>query len=85
MRKEVIITNLVNKLEHEDDLRSIIESKLKNGQPVHRDRKNQSYLTDFTEEAGSSSMAQKLRNCENELRQFKSLIRELSESNTTVT
>jgi hypothetical protein len=29
MKKETIITNLINKLEDEEDLRSIIESKLR--------------------------------------------------------
>lgn len=54
MKKETIISNLVNKLDYEEDLRSIIEMKLKNGsntvsQVLGKDRKNQSYLTDFTD------------------------------------
>ncbi len=31
LKKEAIITNLMNKLDHEEDLRSIIELKLKTG------------------------------------------------------
>ena len=53
MKKEAIINNLVHKLEHEEDLRSIIELKLRNGSNVScqlsKDKRNQSYLTDFTE------------------------------------
>lgn len=52
IKKEAIITNLMNKLDHEEDLRSIIESKLKSGltssQCYSKDKRNQSYITDFT-------------------------------------
>ena len=53
IKKETIMTNLMNKLDHEEDLRSIIESKLKNGVNSSHltayQKKNCSYITDFTE------------------------------------
>lgn len=67
--REAIITNFMQKLDHEEDLRSIIESKLKNGPPstscFSKDRRNQSYITDFTEEGNASAVSAKLRHCEN--------------------
>lgn len=45
------MTNLINKLEHEENLRSIIESKLRSGQGYNytgKDQKNQSYLSDLS-------------------------------------
>jgi hypothetical protein len=67
--REAIITNFMQKLDHEEDLRSIIESKLKNGPPsstcFSKDRRNQSYITDFTEEGTNSAVTAKLKQCEN--------------------
>jgi hypothetical protein len=40
----------MNKLDHEEDLRSIIELKLKTGSSstqLHKEKRNQSYITDF--------------------------------------
>ena len=52
IKKETIMTNLMNKLDHEEDLRSIIELKLKNGANMSQfsvnQKKNSSYITDFT-------------------------------------
>ncbi len=42
----------------------------------HPHVKNQSYMTDLTDESNiSSSMANKLRQCENEITYFKTVIR----------
>jgi hypothetical protein len=46
----------MNKLDHEEDLRSIIELKLKNGSTSNlslplKEKRNQSYITDFTDES----------------------------------
>ena len=40
----------MNKLDNEEDLRSIIELKLKTGSSstqLHKEKRNQSYITDF--------------------------------------
>ena len=57
IKKETIITNLMNKLDYEEDLRSIIELKLKNGSTMNssqtftKEKKNQSYMTDLWEQS----------------------------------
>jgi len=70
IKKEAIMTNLMHKLDHEEDLRSIIELKLRNGNNMSsissqqlRDKKNSSYITDFTEEHQSHIVASKLEQC----------------------
>lgn len=78
----------MHKLDHEEDLRSIIESKLKSGsnsilnssyQPHLKEKRNQSYITDYTEDQ-NQQLALKLRQCENEVFHFRAVIREMSES-----
>lgn len=44
-----------------------------------KERRNQSYLTDYTDE-NSSLMASKLKQCQSEIKYFKSVIKEMSES-----
>ena len=69
IKKETIITNLMNKLDYEEDLRSIIELKLKNGSTMNssqtftKEKKNQSYMTDFTDENNQQSLLSKLKQC----------------------
>ncbi len=60
----------MNKLDQEEDLRSIIESKI-NG-CNSKARRNQSFLTEFHEDNSS-----KVKNCENEIKLFKSTIKEM--------
>lgn len=86
LKKQTIITNLMNKLDHQEDLRSIIELKLRNGSTMNssqtfaKQKKNQSYLTDFTDENNHQSLVSKLKQCESQISYFKTIIREMSES-----
>lgn len=62
----------MNKLEHEEDLRSIIESKLKGTEAIDIVRDSQQILLN---ETNDEQVALKLRQCQNEIKQFKEIIK----------